>query len=481
MRGVCIIRKTAVTITATFGPSKNNFTSKIIKLIKEEFSMSKKNMLLILFSFCLKANAQENWALKKCIDYGLKNNRNNVIYANEKKAADARAKEVLADYLPHVSITSTLDNNLKLQQTVIPAGLLSPTDIRVSLSKQYSSNATAQLDQVLFDKSLLIGLKTNKYNQQQSELNIQQSQEAIIYNISIAYFQIFVYHQQEELLQFNKGTYEKQMEIYRLQVSKGITLQKDLDKVTVDYNNTISQIRVAESNLQLAQNELKYEMGYPINEDLAINTSTNETAFTSPAGDSTRNFSPSSRVDYKLSELNIKVLEIQQASIKAGGLPKLTAYFRYGAVGFGDNLKQSYSDLNSFSTVGLKLTIPVLDFYKRNAQYRQAEIKRLNAEEKLKLTEGRYKVDYQNARTKLLQAQTNVENDQRNVALAESVLKVTDLQFQKGITNLSDWLNTQNSLKEAQNSYLNSLYNFYQARIDLEKASGTLKTFYNSL
>lgn len=134
-----------------------------------------------------------------------------------------------------------------------------------------------------------------------------------------------------------------------------------------------------------------------------------------------------------------------------------------------------------YSAVGIKLTIPILNFFKRNARYKQAEINRINAEENLRMSEGKYRVEYENVYTKLLQAQANMENDRRNVTLAESVLKVTDLQFQKGTTNLTDWLNTQNSLKEAQNSYLNSLYSYYQARIDLEKAAGTLKTFYNSL
>lgn len=129
----------------------------------------------------------------------------------------------------------------------------------------------------------------------------------------------------------------------------------------------------------------------------------------------------------------------------------------------------------------MKLSIPIFDFFKRNAQSRQAQIQRINAVENLKLSEGRYQVEYQNNRTKLMQAQANVENDQRNVVLAESVLRVTNLQFQKGTTNLTDWLNTQNSLKEAQNSYLSSLYNYYIAKIDLEKAAGTLTTFYNSL
>lgn len=443
--------------------------------------MNKQIIVLLLFSFGLQANAQENWTLKQCIDYGLKNNRNNAIYANEKRAADAKAKEALADYLPRVNLTSTLDDNLKLQQTVIPAGIFGPNDVKVSLSKQYSSNATAQLDQVLYDQTLLTGLKANKYNRQQAELNIQQSQEAIIYNISTAWFQIFVYRQQLALLQVNKETYEKQIAIYRLQVSKGTALQKDQDKVTVDYNNTISQIRVAESNLQLAQNELKYEMGYPINAPLAINTAAGVEIPAALPEDSSGAFSPASRVDYKLSQINIKALQIEQSRIRAEALPKLTAYARYGAVGFGNNLKESYSTLLPFSAVGLKLTIPILDFYKRNARYRQAEINRINAEEKLKLTEGQYQMEYENNRTKLLQAQANVENDQRNIALAESVLKVTDLQFQKGTTDLTDWLNTQHSLREAQNSYLSSLYNYYLAKIDLEKAAGTLKTFYNSL
>jgi outer membrane protein TolC len=442
--------------------------------------MGKKIIVLFLFSFWLKTNAQENWTLKQCIAYGMKYNRNNTIYANEKLAADAKAKEALADYLPRISLTSTLDNNLKLQQSVIPAGIFGPNELKVSLTQKYSSNATAQLDQVIYDQSMITGLKANKYNKQQADLNIQQSQEAIIYNISTAYFQIFVYNQQLELLQYNKETYEKQIEIYRLQVSKGTVLQKDLDKVSVDYNNTISQIRVAQSNLQLAKNELKFEMGYPINDPLVVDVSTKMEASLS-LKDSTRTFSPASRIDYKLSALNIKVLEIEQSRIRAEGLPKLTGYIRYGAVGFGSHLSGAYGELLPFSAIGLKLSIPILDFYKRNAQYKQAEINRINAEEKLKLAEGKYTVDYENANTKLLQAQANVENDQRNIILAESVFKVTDLQFQKGTTNLTDWLNTQNSLREAQNSYLSSLYNYYQTRIDLEKATGTLKLFFNSL
>ncbi|KGO85871.1 transporter [Flavobacterium rivuli WB 3.3-2 = DSM 21788] len=439
--------------------------------------MSKKIITLLLIAVSCQLYAQETWQLRQCIEYGLEHNRNNAIYTNQKRAADARAREALADYLPRISLTSTLDDNLRLQQTVIPAGIFGDQDLRVSLTKKFASNATAQVDQVLYDQALLTGLRANKYNRQQAALNLQQSREAIIYNITAAYLDIFVYRQQLELLHYNLETYQGQINVLQLQVDKGVTLQKDLDKVQVDYNNTRSQQRVAQSNLELAHNELKFEMGYPFDTPLKVDTA----APANPAIKKDVAFSPEARIDYRLAALDVRLKELQQKSIRAGALPTLSAYARYGAVGFGDHLDQAYRDLNPFSAVGLKLTIPLLDFYRRNARYRQAEVERLNAEENLTLSEGRYRMEFDNAQAKLLQAQSNVENDQRNVTLAQSVLTVTDLQFKKGTTDLTDWLTTQNALKQSQNSYLSSLYTYYLARIDLEKAAGTLQNFYNSL
>lgn len=438
-------------------------------------------MTLVIFAVTLQLQAQQSFTLKQCVEYGLKYHRNNTIYANNKTAADARIKEAVAGYLPQISVTSTLDDNLKLQETIIPAGVLGPEEARVAFSKKYSANTTAQIDQVIYNQSLLTGLKANKYHRKSAELNTKQMQEAVIYNVSNAYFQILIYKQQLNLLLSNRDSYQKQIEIFRLQVIKGVALNKDLDKVTVDYNNTVSQIRLAESNISLTENELKYEMGYPISNEIFIDT----TLVTSipalvPAVDNPNSLA-SLKTDYQISATNIKLLKIEEDRIRHEALPALSGYALYGGIGYGDNVNQAYKEYAPFSAIGVKLSIPVFNFYKRNAQHTQARIERLNAEENLKLDESRYRVEYQNARTKLLQEQVNMESGRRNITLAESTFKVTDLQFQKGVTNLIDWLNTQNSLKEAQNSYLKSLYNYLLARLDLERAAGSLHTFYNSL
>lgn len=441
--------------------------------------MSKRCLGIILLMIPFALSAQRDWTLKSCIEYGLKNNHSNVIYENEKSAADAKAREGLAAYLPTVSGTGTLDNNLKVQTSVIPAGVFGPTDLRVAFTKQYQVNPIAQLDQTIFDQSLITGLQANRYNKVRAELNIVKNEETLIYNISTAYFKIEAYREQIRQLNFSGQTYKGQLEISEQQVRKGIALLKDFEKIKVNLNNTLTQIRIAETNLTLSLNQLKYEMGFPIDEALDIVQTNHETETMLAVDDSVQS-SIIQRTDYRLSQVNSQLNEIEERRLRRIIYPKLTAYARYGAIGFGNDLNQAFSSIQSYSAIGLKLSIPIVDF-KRNAQVSQAKFKALNANETLKLDEMKYQMEFQNAKVQFQQAQSNLVVYKENIQLAQSTFDAINLQYQKGTTDLTEWLNAQNSLNASQSSYLNSLYTLFQARIDLEKAQGTLKLFYQAL
>lgn len=434
-------------------------------------------ILLLIIPSALRA--QTDWTLKSCIEYGLKNNHSNVIYQNEKLAADAKAREALAAYLPAVTMTGSLDNNLKVQTSVIPAGVFGPTDLRVAFTKQYQFNPIAQLDQTLFDQSLITGLQANQYNKLRAELNLVKNDETLIYNISMAYFKIEVYREQIQQLNANLQTYQGQMDISQQQVSKGIALQKDFEKIKVNHNNTLTQIRIAQTNLTLAFNQLKYEMGFPILETLVVVEVSHETGTMLTMVDTVA-IPVKQRTDYLLSQVNVELNEIEARRLRRVIYPRLSAYARYGAIGFGDKLQQAFSSLGSYSAIGLKLSIPLVDF-KRNAQISQAKYKAINAHKTLKLEETKYQMEMQNAIAQFEQAQSNMVVYKENIQLAKSTFEVIDLQYQKGTTDLTEWLNAQNSLNASQSNYLNSLYTLFQSRIDLEKAQGTLKVFYQGL
>jgi len=100
-------------------------------------------LVLVFYPFLLKAQSPQS--LKDCIAYGLEHHLSKQVYANEKLAAKSRSREALSGYLPTVNINGGLDDNLKVQESVIPAGLFSPTEMRVAFTKQYVTNVSAQL------------------------------------------------------------------------------------------------------------------------------------------------------------------------------------------------------------------------------------------------------------------------------------------------------------------------------------------------
>jgi len=438
-------------------------------------------VFLMLFASALAWAQPDALTLKDCIAYGLQNHPSNIVSENDILTAKAKIQEVRSAYLPSVNINGSLDDNLQVQQSVLPGALVgSKEDIRVAFTKKFSTVASAQLDQTLYDQSLITSLKANQYNQQEAQLNKERNEEALVYDISSPYYQVFVDRRQVQFLIEDLDLYKQQLAIGQRKVDKGVMLEVDLNKIQVNYNNTLSQLHVAGSNLTLSENRLKHAMGLPMTDPIRVDTMTAVPAMLLAQADAS-DFSVTNRTDYKLSEVNISLLTVDEKRIRATALPKLTAYARYGRNGFGDQLQQSISTMNPFSAIGLKLTIPVFDGFKRAGQAKQARYALLNAVENLKIDKAQYAFEFENARTQWVQARSSMENDQRTLALARSVFQTTDLQYQKGVTDLADWLETQRSLKEAQSNYLHSLFKFYLSGVDLEKAKGTLKNFYQAL
>jgi len=287
-----------------------------------------------------------------------------------------------------------------------------------------------------------------------------------------------VYNQQYEFLNDNNTIYKEQIRIAQLQVDKGVLAEVELYKIKVNYNNNLSQVRLCEKNIANSTNQLKNSMGYPIDEEISIInekiTDELETADENP-------FDAGNRTDYQIAEIDMKIQEMDYKKIKAGYLPVLSVYGKYGGTGFGDTLGQSFSSIADFSSIGVKLSMPIFDGFSRRSQLQQSKLKYDNASETLKLNESKFRMESENAKIKLEQARTSIDEESENIKLAKEVMWITDLQYTKGIIDMTEWLNAQTSLKESQNNYLNSIVDLYVAKIDLEKANGTLKNFYSNL
>lgn len=426
--------------------------------------------------------APHNITLKEAISYGLEHHPTVRIFKLQTLQAKQAAKEQLSNYLPQVNLSSTLDYNIELQKTVIPEGTFGPGTPRqiVAFGQKYNASLAGQVDQQIFNMSLLSGLQANKPNNELAGLSEEENKQEIIYNISNAYFQIITIKKQLDLLYANKERFEKIMRVTGLQSEMGVAKKVDVKQVQVNLNNVTTQITNLENNLSLAENQLKNNMGLPVSAQLEIQdfdswTEKAEVKFQSQL------FNYQTTYSFLKQEKQLELLAINKRRLRNGVFPVLSAYAQYGYLGFGSTLENVYNPLLDFSKVGLKLSWSVFTGLKRDAQYRQASLDYDIARINLSFNEQLAGLQFQNAKLKLSNANSTISLNRENMELAREVFDNTTLQYNEGVASLAELLNAELSFREAQNNYINALVEFYRADLDVQKNNNTLSAFYNNL
>ncbi len=424
--------------------------------------------------------AQQNISLKECIAYGLQHHRAVKIAENNIAKSKEQGREALSSYLPQVNVTGEYDYNMKLPTTIIPAGVFGTEPTKMSMGSRYSSTLVGQLDQPVYNQSLLLGIRANEPNMQLAQLGKVQTNEQLIYNIASSYYQVLVIQKHLQLLQSNKSRTEKLLEVMKLQAQQGVAKKINAKQVEVNLNNINSQISNAENNYTLALNSLKGATGMDLNSMVAL-SDTARWLQTEQLLPISSDFNYANTTSYKIQEKQLELYDINAQSIKAGYLPTVSLFGRYGFNGFGQKGGEVFSNQFDYSVVGVKLSIPIFDGFRKNAQYKQAKISISNAQENLKLNEISQNLAFINADSRREQARVTLSSDKKNMSMAQELYENVSLQYKQGTSSLSDLLNAETSWSSAQNNYIQSLINYYIANLNVANAQGKLQEFYTNL
>jgi outer membrane protein len=425
------------------------------------------------------AFAQETYSLKKAIDYSLKNHGSNAIYINQVEKARLQTKEALASYLPQVSGNLTFDDNIKRQTTILPGAMFGRDgDIPVQLGTKYNSNAIVQLDQTIYDQALLYGIKAGVPTKKIAELNLATNNEDLIYNTAAAYAQILLLKEQQKLLVANAKQYEELYTVTKFRFDKGVAKKVDMDRVTVQLNNIKSQQKQIQTDIEVANNTLKNAMGLPLTASLTIEDSLDYSRYQQvPAAD----FDVRQLIDYKLQDQNVALQEIDVKRKQAAYLPTVSAYAKYGQQAFSNDMNRAVSEWSPYSTVGLKMSVPIFSGSRRQAQLQESKLELENAKQNQELGIAQLQLQYQNAARQLQENITTLGSNKNNMDLAKTVYETGAFEYAKGVSTLADLLNADFSYKQSQVNYMTSLLDLVTNRLKYERAKGTISQFITQL
>lgn len=445
----------------------------------------RKLILLTFLTFAITAKSQEvkSLTLKEAINYALENK------ADAKKAklkvenSNYQIQEVRSRALPQITANGSLNYNPILQTTVIDGAAFGQpgTVIQAAFGQKWSSTAGLSLTQALFDQTVFTGLKAAKSTREFYQINNQLTEEQVIERVANNYYQVYVQRQNLTVIDSTYKNTTKVRDIIKGQYDNGLAKKIDLDRVSVKISNINTMRQQVLNAVQIQENALKFYMGMPIETQIEIP----QTAFEVSPHSLSEIPNTAIRTEYLLLKKQEQLLTYQKKAIEASYYPTLSLSAGYNFIGQGPKMPigAKPSDgvyWSDFSSIGLNLKVPIFTGFGTRAKVRQADIDLQTVKEDLNDTKLSLDLAFANAKTQIDNSLITITNQKENAQLAKEVLENTRNNYVQGLASLTDLLDAENALTEAQNNYTSAILEYKLAEIQLIKSKGELKTLINN-
>ena len=412
----------------------------------------KKGIVILMAMASISAHAQKQWTLKDCIDYAMKNNITLKQAVLKKESATEDRKQSEAALLP--SLTATTNQSLGYSPWMEGVNVK-----KGSYSGTYGINAQWTVWNGGQNRNTV---KSNELAEQQAELSAQETANSIQERIAQLYVQILYMNEAIEVnrqsLEASKKNEERGKTMLEVgKMSKADLAQLTAQRATDEYNLVAAQSNLANYKLQLKQ---LLEITDP-SFDIAMPTANDEQALVAiPAMQSVYEQALLTRPEVKSQELAITKSDIVIKSAKAGYLPTVNLTGGVGTStssrsdnGWGNQMKTNFD-----ATVGVGVSIPLIDGRKNKTSVNKARIQREQAllsqqdvRKELYTTIEGFWLDAQSNQQKFRAAQVSVESEQQSYDLLSE-------QFQLGLKNIVELMNGKTNLLQAQQNKLQSKY-----------------------
>ncbi|GGI23707.1 TolC family protein [Pedobacter mendelii] len=435
-------------------------------------------VIICVFNLNIRAQAQEILTLKQCIDKALQQSLQLTADGYSLEKTKAGVKQQYSALLPTISGEGSYQYAFQVSTSVIPAGAFGGpqgTYSAVEFGVPQTKSAVVTLKQNIYNPASMIALKAAKVSVNLSQLQVTASKEDLIYNISATYYNIQSVIKQTELSKQTLANTEALLASTQEQLKAGLATQTDVDRLTVTRDNDKANIQSQENSKEKYYNMLKTLMNLPLSIEIAV------LAFVDNEADAAilqvQSLNGTLKTNYLQVIENIKISKLEERKIKAGYLPTLSLNGAYGLYGYSTSADPFNTINNKFypnSYVGVKLSIPIFDGFniKYQAKQKYYEVKRyeVQAQQTMQQNNKEMADAYADLKSNFI----TYQNQQRNLLLAQKVMKDINAQYKSGLVKVSDFINTNSDLQTAQTNFVNALINIKQAELDLRKAQGTL-------
>jgi outer membrane protein TolC len=408
-------------------------------------------------------------SLDDAIQRGLKNNLGVILSGIETGAARGQRLMELQALLPEVDLKaqeSMLQVDLPAQGLRIPGipkviGPFGYTDLR------------ATLIWTLVDVASLRNYLAAKHNFAAAQLSAQDARELVILTVGNAYLLAVADESEVSSVEAQLATAKISLDQAKASHDAGTAPLLDELRAKVDYQSLEQRLIAAQNALAKDKLALARTIGLPLAQDYSLADKAPYAAFDQIDVDKAIADAHANRKDLAAVIEQTKAAEQQRKAATADRFPTFTFNGDYGDIGVNPANSHGTGDATGAISVPLFKEFAL----RGEAETAQAQLDTVRAQASDK--SAQVDADVQDALLDIRSAQKLVEVAQSSVALASEELKEAQERYANGVSDNLSVSQAQQSVAQANDQYVASLYRHNMAKLSLARALGAGASYKN--
>ncbi|WP_281233844.1 TolC family protein [Flavobacterium gelatinilyticum] len=442
--------------------------------------MIKKVSLVLLILSSISGYSQEKNEstieinLQQAVELGLKNRYD---IQSHKYNVDLNQNEISKskkEWLPEISSTGSVIYNTQIQQAYVPAGF-SPNGqpALFPFSPDNHTSFSLELNQPIFKPGIGTDVKISKNKLELSKEKNRADEDIIKEQITLAYYNVTLKELQQKIAINEEMRYKQYADLNDGKFKAGTLIETDNMKAKLDYENAKVETQKAKQNYGLALAKLKYEINVSDNTAITLSESLDSASYgklneTMLSASDTNKRTEIKQLIIKKEGLKLELDRTRQAAIPTVSLvANFTEHFQYS--NFDYSLGQWWTP---YSYVGMQFKIPISSNIKNQNEIHERKMQIAQNELDLKQKTADVSYEILKSQTEVFNAQQNMQMTKNNYELSEKIFNYQKQQFELGSRLYSDILETERTLRQSEQNYIQSVYDYLSANVSHQKAIG---------
>jgi outer membrane protein len=440
--------------------------------------------VLVISCFNLRARDQkeligtDSITITECLRYAFRHQPLVKQLKLDEAIASLQTHISLSDWLPQVTTSAGLQHYLKQPELLFPdfnnpsgPKILIPSGVR------YNSSLGFTATQNIFNPDVYVAGRTARLYRLHSKQESTEALTGLVVEISKACYDVLLSQEQLSIIDREIIRLTKSLEDSYALYQSGKTDMIDYKRATMALNEAKAGKKGAEEAIRSKLYAVKQLIGYPVEEPLLLKADV-ASLEKDIMVDTLKNINIFNRIEYQLLQTNLKLQKSRIAYYKAGILPSLSAFANYNFIFQNDRASDLYNRSYPNSIVGLTLTIPIFQGFKRTENIRKSRLEYDRLALDTITVRSEISTEYMSALSSYKSNLAQFNATRQNTDLAREIYNMVRLQYTQGIKSYLEVIVSETDLMSASISNLNALFMLMFSKLDLQRASGEISVDY---